>query len=172
MLGLWDRWYQDLVEPAPYGDTTTYHLGADWLKDCETVEDWGCGKGWLRTLIEPGRYVGVDGSVTPFADVVADLAEYRSATPGLFMRHVLEHNDRWADILDNAAASFTQRMALIIFTPLVRHTRQIAWSDDPGVPDIAFNLSDLTNRFGCDWTHETLATNTQYGAETVFRLAR
>jgi hypothetical protein len=161
--------------PPPYADTETYRLGADWLARCALVEDWGCGKGWLRTLVAAGRYRGIDGSRTPFADEVTDLASYRSEVPGIFMRHVLEHDFRWQRILDNALASFTDRMALILFTPLVAETGDIEWEDPPGVPNIAFRLADLTERMdaaGATYTHRTLPTAAKYGVETVVLLAR
>jgi hypothetical protein len=174
-LGKWDDWYADLAEPEPYALTPTYALGAAWLAECALIEDWGAGKGWLRTLVEPERYRAIDGSASPFADEIADLAEYRSQTPGLFMRHVLEHNLGWAEILDNALASFTERMALILFTPLVDETRVAAWQEDPGVPDITFVLSDLTDPIeaaGVRWAAETLVTESHYGTETIFYLRK
>lgn len=174
-LGKWDRWYTDVDEPETYGDATTYRLGTDWLADCELVEDWGAGKGGLRLFIPAERYRGVDGSQTPFADVIADLTAYRSDVPGVFLRHVLEHNDDWAPILDNALASARQRLFLALFTPLAEQTHQIGYADDPGVPDISFRLGDLTARIeaaGFAWTAETLPTDTQYGTETVLRCHR
>jgi len=137
------------------------------------VEDWGCGKGWLTTLVERSRYRGIDGSQSPFADVIADLRTYRSAAPGIFMRHVLEHNWDWAQIPDNAIQSFTERMALIVFTPFGEETKDIAVSPSIPVPDLSFRLGDLTERFAdARWTSETIATATQYGIETIFRLER
>jgi hypothetical protein len=178
-LGKWDRWYAllgDDPSPQPYAQTITYELGVAWLDDCETVEDWGCGKGWLRTLIRPDRYRGIDGSASPFADEIVDLADYRSSVPGVFMRHVIEHDMRWKEILANALASFTHRMVLILFTPLVEQTHDIAWEADPGVPNLAFALDDLTTVFaepdGVSWHHETLATTSQFETETIFYLQR
>jgi len=84
---------------------------------------------------------------------VVDLVAYRSHVPGVFMRHVLEHNDEWARILDNAVASFTERMALILFTPERAATEEIAFRPDIGVPDIAFRLADITDRFPPDVTY-------------------
>lgn len=170
-LGKWDGWYEGLSEPAPYGGDTTYQAGADWLAGCSLVEDWGCGKGWLRKFVPADRYRGLDGSATPFAAETVDLADYRSQVPGIFMRHVLEHDRRWQRILDNAVASFTERMALVIFTPLADHTHPIAYNRRIGVPDIAFHLDDLTERFGrSTWNHEEMLTASQYGVETVFYL--
>jgi len=58
MLGRWDPWYARLprgTPPMPYGRSSSYRRGADWLADCPLVEDWGAGTGWLRTLIPPAR---------------------------------------------------------------------------------------------------------------------
>ena len=144
-VGKWTAWYQGLEEPWPYGGTTSYEIGAAWLAGCARTEDWGCGAGWLSTLIPQDRYRGVDGSASPRCAEVVDLVEYRSTVPGILMRHVLEHNYEWARILDNAVASFTERMALILFTPEQEATVEIALQSDVGVPDIAFRLADITD---------------------------
>ncbi len=174
-LGCWDRWYDGLTEPAPYGLTETYALGASFLAPCALVEDWGCGKGWFRAHgLRPGQgYGGIDGSKTPFADVIADLASYRSRVPGIFIRHVLEHDYRWRQILANAVASFTERLVLVLFTPMQDETRELAFAPDPGVPDLGFAEQDIAAFFdGCQWRAETLATATQYGTETIFFVGR
>lgn len=102
-VGRWDHIYEGVDAPIPYGDTTTYKIGADFLRGCTTIEDWGCGAGWFRTCISAdSTYIGVDGSVSRFADRVADLENYQSRTDGLFMRHVLEHNYAWRKVLVNA----------------------------------------------------------------------
>jgi hypothetical protein len=161
-----------VAEPEPYADTATYQLGADWLAPCELVADWGCGKGWFRQFVK-GDYLGIDGSQSPFADVIADLADYRSETPGVFLRHVLEHDLRWPLILANAVASFTQRLVLVLFTPLADETHDMEWEPDPGVPNLSFALADLLPHFaGCQWRYEILATPSKYGLETIFYLER
>lgn len=166
--GKWDRWYAGLNEPQSYGSSQTYAIGADFLVDCDTVEDWGCGKGFMRTLIDPKRYRGIDGSRTPFADEVVDLVGYRSSVDGVFMRHVLEHDWRWAQILTNAAESAQRKLVLVLFTPLTDTTHEMAWNEDPGVPDISFALDDLLVHLGrFVVVVEHLETATQYGVETV-----
>ena len=168
-LGKWERWYHDLGEPQSYGSTETYQIGAEFLADCDTVEDWGCGKGFMRTLIDPARYRGIDGSAGRFTDEVADLVGYRSSVDGVFLRHVLEHDWRWAQILSNAAESAQRKLAVVLFTPLADTTHEIAWNDDPGVPDISFAMSDLRtflDKFDTVAV-EHLETATQYGVETV-----
>lgn len=168
----------DNPEPQPFGLSSTYALGAEWLAPCESIEDWGCGKGWLRTIVDPERYKGIDGSHSPFADEIADLTEYRSNTPGLFMRHVLEHNFEWEKILSNALASFTQRMVLILFTPLSDHTHDILWEPDPGVPNLSFKLEDITDKM-TDVTVDSITqvvtlydSPKEWDTETVFRLSK
>ncbi len=174
-----------------YGETDTYHLGAQWLAPCAEVQDWGCGRGYFKVAWEQhakGRYVGVDVGVdsvpthNPFADVVADLTNYRTSTSGIFMRHVLEHNYEWRDILDNAASSFTDRMFLAIFTPWsTEHTEQVLTTHgppeypfyDPPQPNLAFDPPQIEAYFeGMTWTRETIQTGTQYGLEHIFRVSK
>ena len=173
-VGKWSKAYRGLAGPEPYDDTMTYGVGVEFLSSCSLIEDWGCGKGWLRTLVTAERYRGIDGTATQYTDAVADLVDYRSQVPAIFMRHILEHNYRWPEILDNALASFAERMVLILFTPVGDRTREIAFNASWGVPDISFKMSDITDRFGPDtrWQVKTFETNTQYSTETVFFLSR
>lgn len=171
-VGKWDGWYATgLDAPQAYGDEITYRIAGEFLSGL-AVADWGCGKGFFST-IHDGEYVGVDGSATPFATVTADLVEYREPSEGILLRHVLEHDHNWKLILDNALASFTKRMVLVLFTPLQDVTRVLAGNPN-GVPDIGFAVADITSCFGLTvrWTQETFNTNTQYGVETVFLLER
>lgn len=172
-VGRWSRLYRDVDQPKPYDDDSSYHLAAEFLRDCSLVEDWGCGLGWMRTVLGAERYRGVDGTATPFADEVADLVTYRSDVSGLFLRHVLEHNYRWAAILDNAVASFSDRMVLITFTPFAEETHEIAFNPGPGVPDLSFRQEDITERFdGCTWELQEIESKTQYGVEALFYLTK
>jgi hypothetical protein len=180
-VGLWEGWHTAV---KPFGATNSYELGAEWLADCEKVEDWGAGAGFLSTLIGPDRYIGVDGSPGPRTDVIADLAEYRSEVPGIFMRHVLEHNYEWAKVLDNALASFTERMFLVLFTPLAPETHDTEFEDPPGVPNLSFALDDIydvTKKHILSFDAPEPLGNAmpyglrepkQVGTETVFRLSK
>lgn len=173
-LNKWNEWYVGIENPEPYGDTETYQMGAAFLWNCETVEDWGCGKGWFRNFRKDG-YIGIDGTWSKFADRHEDLEEYRSHPEGIFMRHVLEHNYGWEKVLDNALASFTKKMFLVLFTPLVEKTKQIDFIESVGVPDIAFNEYDIIARFpdNVAWSMETIeSAGTAYGEETIFRLSK
>ena len=91
----WNSWYKDLkkedIGSFRYSDTVTYQLGYDFLKDCSNIEDWGCGTGGFKrffTKENANKYIGIDGSITPFSDIKADLTQYTSKVDGIFMRHI------------------------------------------------------------------------------------
>jgi predicted nicotinamide N-methyase len=65
-------------------------------------------------------------------------------------------------------------MVLILFTPERAATEQIAFSSELGVPDIAFQLADITERFPPDVTYsiQRISSDTLYGAETILFLER
>lgn len=177
-LGKWNRWYYGLRanDPQPYGDTITYQLGADWLQDCAVIEDWGCGKGWFSKFVSKSKYIGIDGSHSPFAEKIVDLVNYQSNVSGIYMRHVIEHNYEWKPILINALESFTERMVLVLFTPLSEETHEIYYNVDPGVPDISFAENDLLHLFqltGVSVHHsDTVENHTNYGGETIYYLEK
>jgi hypothetical protein len=109
MSDKWNTWYKDLtidnIGSFRYGNTETYNLGYNFLKDCNIIEDWGCGVGGFKKNFinnDLNKYIGIDGSKTPFADIKTDLTQYISNTDGIFMRHILEHNYEWKKILENA----------------------------------------------------------------------
>jgi hypothetical protein len=92
-------------EPQPFGDDTTYRLGARFA-DCDSSRI-GAAAGLVPPIRARARYRGIDGSRPP-SPRRSDLASYRSHVPGIFVRYVLEHDYRWAQILDNAVAPFTE----------------------------------------------------------------
>lgn len=174
-VGAWTHWYNELgrIEPLAYGDSLTYHLGAAFLGDCDTVEDWGCGLGYMRLLVKPDCYRGLDGSPSGFEDEVVDLRTYKGRADGIFVRHVLEHNYGWQQILANAVAAFRQRLVLVIFTPFSERTRVLSVGQNVVVPDISFAKADITQHFwNLHWREETYETKTQYGTETIFYVSR
>jgi hypothetical protein len=172
-LHRWGLWYDVDASLAPYGDPITYEIGAEFLKGLP-VEDWGCGRGWFRTIHE-GPYVGVDGTASEHADMVADLREYRSDTPGVWMRHVIEHNPDWHLVLANALASARERLALILFTP-DGEGEQIGFTPELGVPDLALChrcIAQMIEEAGFDLVRfETIPTGSIYGEETIFLAVR
>jgi hypothetical protein len=178
----------DHDDRRPYALTETYRLGDDWLATCESIEDWGCGRGWFGKYFrtQPGVYRGLDvgvdsvAGVNPFADEIVDLRTYRSKVPGIFMRHVLEHNYDWRQVLANAVASFTERMFLVIFTPwsTTGQTEILKVNDDPLYdepnPTLSFDRDELLALIGPDVKVEVqeLETGTEFGVEHVLRLSK
>ena len=173
MLGKWDGWYKDVkdIGSFKYGNAVTYQLAADFLADMPEVEDWGCGTGGFKRFYH-GKYTGLDGSVNPFVDKVVDLRSYRSNVDGIVMRHVLEHNYDWRDVLENAVASFKKKFCLIIFTPFNNATTEIAHEKGHGVdvPTIGFKRGDIEEYLkGLDWQLEdNIKTRTFYKMEHVY----
>jgi len=180
--GKWRPWYQLLNEgddPQPYGDDTSYQILADWVADCDLVEDWGCGKGYMRNFIAADRYIGIDGTASPFVDVIADLADLADdpnpdgQPEGVVMRHVIEHDLGWERILTNVSQAFLRRCAIAVFTPMAAETTVIAFNSEIGIPDISFNPADITRPFaGCTIATRRIESKTQYGEETIFLIER
>jgi hypothetical protein len=180
-VGKWMDWNNG--PPASYGDATTYRLAANFLRDQPMVEDWGCGRGYMREVLKdvtpPGFiYRGIDGSISPAAAETVDLATYRSEVPAIFMRHVLEHNWRWEEILDSAILSCQRKLCVVLFTPWAAgETVDIAF-DHPeiDVPDLSFNraefMAHFTNNFDHVHTAENLVTNTLFKIEHIIYASR
>jgi hypothetical protein len=174
-MGKWDNWYSTLDSNAQtgfvYGDLTTYLIASAFLADVRGVEDWGCGTGVFKKFCLC-RYIGIDGSKTPFANRIVDLCTYRSDVDGILLRHVLEHNYQWEHILASAVQSFRRKLCLILFTPLGDQTFEIAHNRPSGVdvPDISFNRRDLEAYFEhFHWKLlENISTATTYGQEHVY----
>jgi hypothetical protein len=182
--GLWDAWYEaEAGAPRMYGEATTARLAGEWLNipSIKTVEDWGCGFGGFQQYIGAHQtYVGIDGSKSRFATTIADLSLYRSTADAIHIRHVLEHNPAWRDILRNVLASFTQRAVLTLFTPLVEAEKTIARYPNfngTGVEmvDISLPEAELDQAFTAaklNVTRKRLRTKTQYKVEHMYLLAR
>lgn len=177
-LKKWDFIYSstsdDSHKISRYGEDLTYLKGWKFLKDCTEIEDWGCGFGYFSNFVPIDRYKGIDGSCSKAASVYADLEEYKSRTSGIFMRHILEHNENWEKVLANAIASFRHRMVLIIFTPFADETKQIGWNPLHEVPNISFKKEDLTKHFDfLEWEEEEgIKTDTEYGVEHIFYISK
>jgi hypothetical protein len=173
-VGKWDDSYRKLSGDAPalYADAVTYLMAAAFLADVDEVEDWGCGAGGFRMFcVNPG-YVGLDGSKTPFADKIVDLCTYRSSAAGILMRHILEHNYEWEKVLDGALQSFQKKFCLILFTPFVDETKEMAHNAWGGIdaPDLSFKREDLERHFhNVNWKLiRDIRTKSQYGVEHVY----
>ena len=168
MLGKWAPWYQGTEAAGrAYGPTTTYAVAEGALRYLD-VEDWGCGYRHFESH-HTGGYVGIDGTAG-YCDVVADLVDYRSSTPGLLLRHVLDHNIEWRKILANAVASFTDTLVVILFTPngednVLAHVAEL------DVYDYAIPHREITETLaaaGCTYELTYHYTRSGYDGETVW----
>ena len=183
-VGLWDSWYERDTEPSVYGDPKTAQLAAEWLNEpgIQQVEDWGCGHGGFKTFLAPHQtYIGVDGSKSHYASVIADLVTYRSSVDAVHLRHVLEHNVDWRPILRNALASFRRRGVLTVFTPLSKQETVLARYPDfngSGVEMVDISLpraevEAMIRESGAQLVRQKrLRTKTQYKEETIYFLSR
>jgi GT2 family glycosyltransferase len=164
MLDKWVGARKDTMGGECYGIEETYKKAIAFI-DGGPVEDWGCGTTYARKLVT-NKYTGVDG--TPdYCDVVADLAKYKSNTHGILLRHVLEHNFLWEDILKNALAS-CKMLAIVVCTPFAETTRLLSF-DEFGIPIFSFRKEDLTKHFS-SYTEE-LVNGEAWGqacTETIF----
>jgi len=87
------------------------------------------------------------------------------------MRHVLEHNWTWPTILENALASFRDRMALIIFTPFAETTTEIAHVN--GICELSLNRTEVQKALEpFAVRREEITSQTRYGAEVLFYIER
>lgn len=174
-IGKWNSLYKNISvknrdsHPIKFGDGTTYRIAAAFLADVAQVEDWGCGTGGFKEfcLVD---YIGVDGSVSPYADRIADLSEYRTKTAAIHIRHVLEHNYDWETILENALASAEHKLCICIFTPFAPSTVEIATNLDINVPVLSLSKEKIEKHFdGFYWRLiENIPTNTEYRQEHVY----
>jgi hypothetical protein len=172
-LGRWDRYYKNWSREKThaFGCETTYRKGYEFLAGCERIEDWGCGYGFFRNFCAPDQYRGLDCSCTPHADENVDFVTHQTTVPGIFMRHVLEHNPEWKKVLSNALASFQERMVLILFTPLVAETVQILWDEACGNPTYSFSLQEILDvmKSFCESQGMTIVTELHVPTRTMFK---
>ena len=121
-LGVWNTFWRGRgpQEECPMMRKTIGFING--RPEIHEIEDWGCGVTALRKYIDPRiRYIGLDGSDTGYQTRLVDLTTYKSNVDAIFMRHVLEHNWAWQQMLQSVLLSFQKRAIVIVFTP---------WSDD------------------------------------------
>lgn len=147
-----------------YGTEDTYEIAAWWLKPTGAVEDWGCGRRRFAAYArEIGcSYRGIDSSGSP--DVLADLAAYRSTTPGLLLRHVLEHNpETWPEIVRGAVESCTDRMVIVLYVPAGIET-----TVHEDIPVSGVNRDALDRMLDGPRQHFEVRTASMFQWETVY----
>lgn len=137
-------WAGGLVHPM-YGTADTYQMAAEWLKDCADVADWGGGTGMFRNYLPATvRYAIVDGTLQSTEQRLVDLEQHAEPADGILIRHVLDINLGWREILDNAVKAFRRRMVVITFTPDRAESRVMKMKS--GWPVIHFNPADIRER--------------------------
>lgn len=162
-------WGANLQHPF-YGTADTYRRAAEWLSvDCASIADWGGGNGFFRTFL-PGhiRHVVIDGTWQTTEQVLTDLSLYKVPSDGILIRHVLELNANWREILQNALDSFTKRMVVVTFTGPAPFTRVLKMKS--GWPIHQFNLDELRAAMA-PWLVRDEAVQTSH-PEHVFYLAK
>lgn len=175
-LNKWNDWYKNLPDnPSAflYGDTISYKKAAEFLKDCKEVEDWGCGGGGF--LIYRPDAIGVDGSDTKFAKKkFIDLKEYVNKCESIHMRHVLEHNYSWKEILNNALKSAKNKLVITMFIPLNNdESKEINHNKKYGVdvPDMSISRNEfmeIINSYHPKCIEfEKISSITSYGEEEI-----
>lgn len=149
-----------------YGQERSYVAGMQWLSTCALVEDWGCALAYAKNYCTTA-YRGIDGTKGA-AEIIADLSTYRSDAPGIFMRHILEHNHDWRDVLLNALESFQERMTLILYRPL-QHTEKVVLEKPVELDLPRFALVRMLQPFiaGIE-----IVEGATHGHETIFYLEK
>ncbi len=155
------KWNYEGMSDVCFGETIVYQKMADFIGD--TVEDWGCGTGFARRYFK--NYKGIDGTLGYVAEAI-DLVDYTSDVDNIAIRQVIEHNDNWKKILDNAYKSFNKKLFLAIHTPMSDKTHFIQMCGE--VPEYSFCPQDLKDCFpNCKFTEELLPTKFDYGNEYI-----
>ena len=191
LYGPWDMRKRE--DRFPYDDTITYRFIGEWLDERgKIVEDWGCGGAWLSNEIVLGTYRGIDGAAAPWVFQQVDLRNYRSQVPRASMRHVLEHNYDWREVLTNFLASWSERASIVTFVPFrgefCKHkvcpgdeVEDLSVEVDHGkgewaVPDLHLPRDEFLGRIEDSGAHVSWSgryeTDSQYGTEEVFHLSR
>lgn len=141
-VGVWSERYKGATQPASYGDEGSYRLAASILDKGGVIEDWGCGLAYARKFFTRTKYIGIDGSWSRMCDEVDDLEKRDSKPDFILLRHVLEHNIRWANVLRNAVRCAKSQVLVIIFTKFSNPETHYAFDPD-GIPCISFSYHDL-----------------------------
>lgn len=116
-VGKWEPLFREEPNPRSFGDIESYSVACGLLDNPGLVEDWGCGCGYARRFFKLASYVGVDGSYSEHCDVVDDLRTRSSNPDGILIRHILEHNIRWMDLLKNALKMAKRKVVIVFFLP-------------------------------------------------------
>ena len=172
----WAEIHADAQDPRAFGEALTYAIAASYLRGCAEVHDWGCGTGYLRGYVPEGQpYLGIDGTRTQWANVVTDLTDWKTPAEGVVLRHVLEHNPAWRTVLQNAVRSTRVRLAVIFFVPLCEGSAEqdmTPWGPYRNLALPGDGVVEIIERELHIEAHYTIATDTEFGSETMILAAR
>lgn len=134
------------------------------------LEDWGGGTGYAKRFVKNSKYRLVDFSPSRWLDEMADLEGYTSNVEAVLLRHVLEHNRGWKQILLNATHSASLKLAVVLFIPIASAPTHNLY-DEGGVCNLQINATDF-HRVLRDWRvrREEVGTEELYLAERPLNL--
>ena len=180
---LWDGFWINRDPKKEYQNckesNITMDLSSKIFQDnnIDSLEDWGCGNCVFKEYLNKNiKYIGVDGSNTGFQDKIQDLTNYITNIDGIYLRHVLEHNNDYKQIFQNALQSFNKVLVLVLFTPFTSKNEIdiLTTCELKGkiIPDIAFNkkhiIDIIQNNNSSYALIENVKSKTGYGYEQVF----
>ncbi len=162
-----NKWEYQGLSDVMFSDQNqeSYRKSAEFLGD-RPMEDWGCGMGWAHYFFSPENYKGIDGSIG-FVSEAIDLSTYTSNTENILLRSVIEYNLDWLKILQNAKASFTNKLCIVIFNPFSDETN-LMFMDTNDIPMMSFKKQDILDVFSdCKVREETITSVSPYGQEWI-----
>jgi hypothetical protein len=95
---------------------------------------------------------------------VTDLRYYTSSVEGILLRHVLDHNWCWEQILQNAIASFQKQLAIVIWLPMTAGETIQVDTNFLGTPDLRIPADRLEKLLGDLWFQK----HTCASGETIY----
>lgn len=161
-----NKWDYSQVSEVMYSDSKqeSYKKAAEFLGD-NPVEDWGGGTGWAGRYIK--NYRNIDAGTHKRIDKTVDLVNYRSNGYNILIREVLEYIPEWKKVLENAKASFKDKLCLIISTPFIERTA-VTYISPSGVKERSFRKKDILDEFkGYKLKEETIKTDHLYNQDFI-----
>jgi hypothetical protein len=159
-LGVWKALTQARWKDIEYFDETWRHRikqMAAYIPANASVMDLGCGKGWLREIIDPERYTGIDYRPRGEGTLVCDFNKRQF--PDLwrdvaFVSGCLEYVKDYRWFITQICGK--TKLCILSYCPLETHPdlvtrRRVGWVNDLTIDDIKrefaghrFNLSAET----------------------------
>lgn len=142
-------------------------------------------------------YRGVDGSAHPLLGGAVHEADLAAFTPEpapdcLLVRHVIEHNMQWKQVLFNAASVATDRLFLVVYTPWAADgapTQVLTRNTETDVPQLALSFEEVEEELAraaraverrtrgretlqWAWQRSVSSPGTAWGEESICRARR